>query len=201
MCDHIERKGVFPLGHLAFAYLSYVAAATLTRRPLPASWPLVPLAFGSQLPDLIDKPLAYYGVIVSGRSAAHSLLAAGVFIALVTVVARRMRRRTDSDHVLGRIGAVTPLAFAIGYLSHLVGDSVQPVLAGNYADIGFLLWPLIEAPRYAGDNVAPWIRLLEMYMQPLTHPNIPVIVTAAVMFVALRVWAAAAADFTVRGPH
>ncbi len=185
---------MFPLGHLAFAYLSYVAAAALTRRPLPAPWPLVPLAFGSQLPDLIDKPLAYYGVIVSGRSAAHSLLAAGVFIALVTVAARGVRRRTDPEHVFGRLGAVTPVAFAIGYLSHFVGDSVRPVLAGNYADVSFLLWPLIDAPRYAGDTVAPWIRLLEMYMQPLTHPNIPVIMAAAVVFVSLRVRAAVAAD-------
>jgi hypothetical protein len=185
---------VFPLGHLAFAYLCFVAVVALTRRPLPAAWPLVPLAVGSQLPDLIDKPLAYYGVIVSGRSAAHSLLAAGVCIALITVVASGVRRRTPTDGVLGRLGAVTPAAFAVGYLSHLAGDSVRPVLAGNYGDVGFLLWPLIEVPRYAGDNVAPWIRLLEMYMQPLTHPDIPVIVAAAVVFVALRVRAATAAD-------
>jgi hypothetical protein len=27
----------------------------------------IPLAIGSQLPDLIDKPQVYYGVIASGR--------------------------------------------------------------------------------------------------------------------------------------
>ena len=181
---------MFPLGHLAFAYLCYITVAAVTRRALPARWPLLPLAVGSQLPDLIDKPLAYYGVLVSGRSAAHSVLAAGLWIVGVTLVAQVVRRRAAPDSWTAQFSAVTPATFAIGYLSHLVGDSIRPVLAGEYTEVGFLLWPLIAAPRYTGDNVAPWIRLLNMYMQPLTHPNLPLIVIAGAVFISVRVWLA-----------
>nr|WP_312907624.1 metal-dependent hydrolase [Natronosalvus caseinilyticus] len=180
---------MFPLGHLAFAYLWYVAYAAVTRRPLPARWPLVPLAIGSQVPDLIDKPSAYFGVLESGRSVAHSLLTAVLCVGFITWGAHMLRQRS-AHHWIQRLSAVTPAAFAIGYLSHLVGDSIGPLRSGTYAELTFLLWPALPAPRYTADSVAPWVRLLEVYQQPQTHPELPLIVTALVVFIGIRVWAA-----------
>ncbi|WP_306060024.1 metal-dependent hydrolase [Natronococcus wangiae] len=181
-------RAVFPLGHLAFAYLCYVAYAALTRRPLPARWALFPVAIGSQFPDLIDKPLAYYGVLASGRSVAHSIVIAVLVAGLVTWAGYALQRQRPDHRWVERLSAVTPAAFSIGYLSHLVGDSIGPLLAGAYSELPFLLWPILSVPQHAGDSVAPWIRLLELYQQPQTHPELPLIVTALVVFVSLRVW-------------
>jgi len=186
---HDAPCGVFPLGHLAFAYLCYVAYAALTRRPLPARWALVPVAIGSQFPDLIDKPLAYVGVLASGRSVAHSLLVAALVAGCVTWGAYALDRRRPAYRWVEQLSAVTPAAFAIGYLSHLVGDSLGPLHVGAYAELTYLGWPLLAPPQYAGDSVAPWVRLLELYQQPGTHPQLSLIVTALLVFVALRVWA------------
>ncbi|WP_265110662.1 metal-dependent hydrolase [Halosolutus halophilus] len=179
---------MFPLGHLAFAYLWYVAYAVLARRPLPVRWALVPLAIGSQLPDLLDKPLAYGGVLASGRSVGHSLLITALLVGFVSGGAHALRRRTPAHSRTHQLGAVAPAAFGVGYLSHLVGDSLGPLLAGIHADLTFLLWPVLPAPRYPGDSVAPWMRLLELYQQPQTHPELSLIVAALVVFVSLRVW-------------
>ncbi|WP_254533371.1 metal-dependent hydrolase [Natrinema gelatinilyticum] len=186
---HDSPCSVFPLGHLAFAYLWYVAYAALTRRPLPARWALVPMAIGSQFPDLIDKPLAYYGVLASGRSVAHSLLITVLIAGLVTWGAHVLHRWRPAHRWVGRLCVVTPAAFSIGYLSHLVGDSLGPLRAGAYDSLTYLGWPLLAAPRYAGDSVAPWIRILELYRQSGTHPERPLIVTALLVFISLRVWA------------
>ncbi|MDS0475686.1 metal-dependent hydrolase [Natrinema sp. 1APR25-10V2] len=180
---------MFPLGHLAFAYLCYVAYAALTRRSLPARWALLPLAVGSQFPDLVDKPLAYYGILASGRSAAHSLLSAVLIAGCVTWGVHALHRRYPAHRWGARLYAVTPAAFAIGYLSHLVGDSLAPLRVGASAELTYLGWPLLAAPRYTGDSVAPWVRLLELYRQPGTHPELRLIVTALLVFIGLRIWA------------
>ncbi|ELY76275.1 hypothetical protein C488_08377 [Natrinema pellirubrum DSM 15624] len=147
------------------------------------------MAIGSQFPDLLDKPLAYYGVLASGRSVAHSLLVATLVASLVTWGAHVLHRRRPAHHWVERLAPVTPAAFSIGYLSHLVGDSLEPLLAGASTDVTYLGWPLLAAPRYAGDSVAPWVRLLALYRQPWTHPEAPLIVMALLVFVSLRVWA------------
>ncbi|RQG89707.1 metal-dependent hydrolase [Natrarchaeobius chitinivorans] len=187
---------MFPLGHLAFAYLCFIAYAALTRRHLPARWPLLPLAIGSQLPDVIDKPLAYYGVLSSGRSAGHSIVVAVLLIGLVSWGARKIQRRDPVHPWIAQLSAVTPAAFAIGYLSHLVGDSIGPLLAGNHSGLSFLFWPFLPGPQYSGDSVAPWVRLLEVYLQPHTHPELPLIAVGVFVFVSLRVWHALGSQST-----
>lgn len=90
---------MFPLGHAAVAYLGSVAVAAATRRPLPVHRALAPLAVGSQFPDLLDKPLAYYGVLVSGRSLGHSIFTAALVLVGVRWLSTRVAAPAD-----GRLG-------------------------------------------------------------------------------------------------
>ncbi len=172
---------MFPLGHAAFAYLSYVGLAAATRRPLPVRWALVPLAVGSQLPDLLDKPLAFHGVLASGRSLGHSALVAGLRVAAVWALARRAGAWSA-----GRLLEHAPAAFAVGYLSHLLGDAVEALVAGQYGDPTFLLWPVLPPVLYPGDAVSPVVRLVAVYRTPLSHPDVELILLAAAIFVGLE---------------
>jgi hypothetical protein len=178
---------VLPLGHAAFAYLTYVAVAAATDRNLPARWALVPLAVGSQFPDLIDKPLAFYGLLASGRSMGHSVFVAAVLVGGVAWRVRASGSSTRSGGWRHRLATVAPGALAVGYATHLVGDVLAPVLAGRLWDARFLLWPLASVPRSPVDDVSPLVRLLRQYQQPTAHPQIELIALAATVFVLLRV--------------
>lgn len=90
------------------------------------------------LPDLIDKPLEWLGVVPVGRTIGHSLLFALPLVALVWVLARRA-----SERELG-------VAFAVGYLSHVATDVPWHLLSGEYHELGFLLWPVTHMPPYTG---------------------------------------------------
>jgi hypothetical protein len=122
---------VWPWGHLAFAYLLYSSFVHVWYRRRP-TWPGVALvAVGSQVPDLIDKPLAWtLNVLPSGRSLGHSFLVGTI----VVVVAIALFRRFD----------LKGWPFALGYYSHLLGDSIRPLLDGRFHDLAFLLWPFFE---------------------------------------------------------
>ena len=122
---------MWPWGHLAFAYVLYSSFVRLRYRH-PPTWPSVALvAVGSQAPDLVDKPLAWtLNVLPSGRSFAHSLVFGTVIVVGVVLVLRRL-------------GFPGRGAFAAGYYSHLLGDSYQAVLAGQFREFSFLLWPVI----------------------------------------------------------
>jgi hypothetical protein len=178
---------VLPLGHLAFAYLWYVLYAASSTHQLPARLALVPLAFGSQFPDLIDKPLAYIGVLTYGRSLAHSLFTFALCMFAVWWLTTRLRGRWSTETRAERLRTVTPAAFAIGYASHLLGDTYRFLLTGDLWAARFLLYPLFPVPESPGDDIAPWIRLFEIYQEMGTHPQITFIVLAVVVFVGLRV--------------
>lgn len=129
------RGAVWPWEHAVFGYVAYLAARprALVRADRYAI--LAALA-GSQFPDLIDKPLAWvFGVLPSGRSLAHSLFALAVVCTAVYAFFHVRRREVG-------------LGFAVGYLTHLVGDAIGPALEGSYGELGFLLWPLTPAPAY-----------------------------------------------------
>lgn len=126
---------MWPWEHLAFGYLVY----TLGRRAVGAGSPTpkaaLVLAFATQLPDLVDKPLAWgFELLPNGLSLAHSALVA----VPVSAVAVLVTWRRDSRW-LG-------FAFAVGYLSHLAGDVLYPLALGGDLTVGFLLWPLVERP-------------------------------------------------------
>jgi hypothetical protein len=180
---------VDPLSHAAFAYLWYVGVAALADRRLPARDALVPLFVASQLPDLIDKPLAYVGILASGRSLGHSLLAFVVLAVAVGLLCREFGRVVESARAV-RALAVTPLAFAVGYATHLLGDAYRALLARNYADAGFLLYPFVPARLYPKDGIPPWVRLRRIYLEGEAEIAVPLVLAAAVVFVGLRLWGA-----------
>lgn len=137
---------MMPWGHFAVAFLPYLAYRLLRDRELPARRHTVVLLFATQLPDLVDKPLAWsVHLLPSGRSLAHSLFVAVPLVVLVAVLASR-RGRPE----LG------PL-FTLGYLSHVFGDVYRTLLfappeqwAGTY--VTSLFWPLL--PVQASETTA-----------------------------------------------
>ena len=126
---------MWPWGHAALGYLLYAVYIWLRTRDRPTGRGVLALLLGTQTPDLIDKPLAWYlGVLDYGRSLAHSVLTGGlILLAVVLYLRHRGHRRLAT-------------AFAIGYLSHLVGDSYTFVLSGQWEFLAFLVWPLLPIP-------------------------------------------------------
>lgn len=132
---------MWPWGHLALGYLVYSLAVHLRDRRAPDGVAAVALAFGTQFPDLVDKPLAWtLEVLPHGHSLAHSLITTVVVIAVVTVVLPRRG--------YGRVAA----AFAVGYVSHLFGDALSPVLEGELSALRFLAWPVVPAVESATEG-------------------------------------------------
>lgn len=129
---------MLPFVHLAVGYLCYAAYARRSRDDSPAGAPTIVAVFAAALPDLLDKPLAAFGVVPVGRTLGHSLLFALPLVAIVRIVARR------------RGGPIAGDAFAVGYLSHIATDIPWHLLSGEYQELGFLLWPIAEMPAYTG---------------------------------------------------
>ncbi|TKX60769.1 metal-dependent hydrolase, partial [Halorubrum sp. SP9] len=71
--------------------------------------------------------------------------------------------------------------------SHLLGDTYRFLLSGDLWAARVLLYPLFPVPESPADDIAPWIRLFEIYQEMSTHPQITLIVVAIVVFVGLRV--------------
>lgn len=137
-CPHELPPYVQPVVHLAVGYLCYSGFSRVRYDDTPGAVPAFVAVFGAALPDLIDKPLAFAGVVPVGRTIGHSLLFALLLVALVWGLAR-MRERTE-----------LAVAFAIGYLTHLAADVPWHVLAGDFDELAFLFWPLTEMPPYTG---------------------------------------------------
>ena len=179
---------MLPLGHLAVGYLWYAASAVVSTHRLPAQVALVPLAFGTQFPDLIDKPLAYVGVLTYGRSLAHSMFTFGICTLAVWWIATRLRGRWTTNSLQDRLRSVTPAAFAIGYASHLFGDSYRFILSGDLWAARFLVYPLFPVPESPSDDIPPWIRLIRIYQEMGSHPQLNLTLLAMGVFVGVRVW-------------
>jgi|AntDeeMetagen192_2_1112575.scaffolds.fasta_scaffold01606_4 hypothetical protein len=135
-----QLSTMMPWGHFAVAFLPYLAYRLVGHRDLPSRRATLFLLVASQLPDLIDKPLAWsLHLLPSGRSLAHSLLIAVPLVVLVSVLAARRGR-----------AELGPL-FGFGYLTHVVGDVYRALLytapdqwAGTY--VASLVWPLAPIP-------------------------------------------------------
>lgn len=122
---------MFPWEHLAVGYLAYSLSVRLWYGRPPTGTEAIAVALATQLPDLLDKPLAWeLGVLPSGRSLGHSLLFVVPLVFLVLTATDR------------RIG----VAVAVGVFLHLATDVVHPVALGSPVDWTFLLWPLLERP-------------------------------------------------------
>lgn len=129
---------MLPPVHLAVGYLCYAAVVRLRGTGVPAGQATIVVVLAAALPDLIDKPLAWLGVVDVGRTLGHSLLFTVPVVALVWFLARRADERE-----LG-------IAFATGSLSHVATDVPWHLLSGEYHELGFLLWPITPMPPYTG---------------------------------------------------
>jgi len=128
---------MWPWGHAAFGYL-------LARAGLPVAdvrgWSLVAVLFGTQFPDLVDKPLAWtFAVLPTGRSLAHSLLTLAVVVAIAYAVAGRYGREREA------------IAFGVGAVSHALADGLHAAATLEFGDLTYLLWPLLPSPAYDTD--------------------------------------------------
>lgn len=173
---------MWPWEHLAVAYLAYSLGRRLRKRAPPGHFEALALAFGSQFPDLVDKPLAWtFHVLPSGLSLAHSLLVAVPTTVAVFVLAglRDLRRRSVA------------VAFGTGYVLHLPADGLYPIVYGSAPRWQFLLWPLIPASgaTQAGflENV---VYYLGNYLHVLATPKGLVFVVAELLLLgtALGMW-------------
>ncbi len=128
---------MWPWGHLAVGYLLYSGYARWRLGEPPRAEATMVVVFGTLLPDLVDKPLAWtFGVLPTGRTLAHS-----VVIALPILVALYLwLRRSEHGQLV--------VALGIGWLSHSVSDLPPEVLFGAYADASYLLWPILPSPTY-----------------------------------------------------
>jgi Predicted membrane-bound metal-dependent hydrolase (DUF457). len=133
-----------PLEHFLVALIPVAIYLLLRRRRLPSKSMLVVICFGSLLPDIVDKPIAYADLIPWGRVFMHSLPFAIPVVSLVLIYAVRTNRL--------HLGA----GFSAGYLLHLPGDWHQHLLRGEIPPD--LLWPIVSvpahpnAPYWAGPN-------------------------------------------------
>ncbi|MEY7847897.1 metal-dependent hydrolase [Natrarchaeobius sp. A-rgal3] len=127
-----------PVVHLVVGYICYAAYARWRLDGPPADAPALAAIGGAALPDLIDQSLAAAGITGVTRTIGHSLLFVVPLVAVVWLYTRARDRE-----LLG-------VAFAIGILSHIATDMPWHVLAGDYDELGFLLWPITPMPEYSG---------------------------------------------------
>lgn len=160
---------MWPWGHLAAGYLLYrVVVRRAPAQPLPA----LALAVGTQLPDLIDKPLAWtVQLLPNGRSLGHSLLVAGPLLAALMLSTDGRRRRVA-------------VALASGYLTHLATDALYPVLDGDLYFVGFLGWPAIPPIDYPTVHEGIVSHFLQFTLTPRSGFEILLFAIAALVWVA-----------------
>lgn len=127
---------MWPWEHLALGYLLLSGYTRLRSGRSPGGREAVVVAVATQLPDFVDKPLAWtFDILPSGVSFAHS-----VFTALLLAYALYRLTAWFDIH-----GVVQP--FLVGYLSHLLGDVLYPLLTEGELVVGFLLWPFGPSPQ------------------------------------------------------
>ncbi|NKE34984.1 metal-dependent hydrolase [Natronococcus sp. JC468] len=160
---------MWPLGHAAVGYLLYTLATRSRFDQPPGQIAVLALLVGTQFPDLLDKPLAWYlAVLPTGRTLAHTLLV----LLPVSVAAVALARRTAR--------AEYGIAFALGALAHTLADAA-PSLWGA-ADPNHLLWPLTPVEPY--ESGAPSV--IGLFRESLGDPYF--LLEFALAAVALALW-------------
>lgn len=177
---------MWPWGHLAVGYLLYSPLASVRFRRPPTGRATTLLAVGTQLPDLIDKPLAWgLDVLPAGRSLGHSVVIALLISSLVYAYADR---RDCPD-----VG----LAFGVGYLSHPFVDALFPLLNGQYQYVAYLLWPLFgvwdlppfDIGRLSGRVLIEPLELLLSGYEPVDFDiTVSGLIETTVVLLAGRTW-------------
>lgn len=128
---------MWPWEHAVVGYVLYSLSRRARGRDPPADMPTIALLVGTQLPDLIDKPLSWgLGLFPTGYAVGHSAIVALTLSVAAGWLAVRAERR--------QIGT----AFLFGYWSHLLTDVLNPLRYGNGLAIDRVGWPLVSQPPY-----------------------------------------------------
>lgn len=144
--------------HFAFGYVAVSLTWKVGRRQMDATV-VVAIVVGTQFPDIVDKPLAWYlGVLPAGRSLTHSVFTATAISCLVIAIAIYQGHFHSG------------LAFVVAYATHLLGDALPGLSTGDYQALTFLFWPILSLPKYEGATpvigalseilASPWAYLL-----------------------------------------
>jgi hypothetical protein len=127
---------MLPHGHLALGYILYSVYSRIKYHETINSPTIIFIGVGTQLPDLIDKPLGLLGVLPSGRALGHSLL----FAIPLAVVVGSVLHRWSGEWKLG-------VAFGLSYVSALLGDGALLLIHGTVTrdliEISFWVWPFL----------------------------------------------------------
>ena len=175
---------MWPWEHVAFGYLAYSVASRILSRQPPGRLEALAVTVAAVLPDLIDKPLAWgLGVLPGGRSLAHSLLISSPLLVATVVLGTYFGR--------ARLGA----AVVVGYLSHLAGDVIYPLVTDGELRLGFLVWPLVSPESSSGPPVGLLSRFLELVGEFAVFLATPrglwyLAIELAVLFVISLLWLA-----------
>lgn len=143
---------MWPIEHFVIAFLPAVSYVLVRDHSPPSSSLVFAVFIGSQFPDLIDKPLAYYfGLLPSGRVFMHSL----PFALPIAVCVLAYGVWTDRPRLAG--------GFVLAQLLHLYADNRGSLRAGLTPPD--LLWPFAApqprpaVPYWAGPdgiNILLW---------------------------------------------
>ena len=171
---------MWPWEHLAVGYLVYSLLIRGTTGHSPTTGGTLAAVLGTQFPDLVDKPLAWgTGLLPGGQSLAHSLLFAIPVILTVLLVTTAIDDR--------RLG----VAFGIGYLSHLPGDVVYPLVLGGELNLSFLLWPILPSSGTSSTAMLGYVtELFAEFAATLASPEgvVFLLAEATLILAALSVW-------------
>ncbi|WP_096388806.1 metal-dependent hydrolase [Halopenitus persicus] len=131
---------MWPWEHAAVGYLAYSLALRALGKDPPSDVGTILLLFGTQLPDLVDKPLSWgLGVFPSGYALGHSVLVALPIGALVLAAGVCTARRRAA------------VAFVVGYWAHLIADVMNPLRYRARPAPERVLWPLVPGTPYDQD--------------------------------------------------
>jgi hypothetical protein len=146
---------MWPWTHAALGYLLYTGLTRVRSGTPPGDVATLWLLLGTQLPDLIDKPLAWtFDLVPSGRMLAHTLFVA---VPACWLVHRYWRRRGNPEY---------GVAFGVGYLSHVLSDAIGSVLVGDYAYARFLVWPLLSVPEDQQEGILQELAMADPTLSP-----------------------------------
>ncbi|WP_254538908.1 metal-dependent hydrolase [Halomarina litorea] len=151
---------MWPWEHLAVGYV-LVSLLWRLRGERPDLLAAFAVAFGTQFPDLVDKPLAWvFGVFDSGIAAGHSVLVAVPLCTVLVALAYRA----------GYVRAAA--AFSVGYFSHIPGDAFYPMFYGQPFRWKVFFWPISQgAGEGQVDFLAQVLRFLSRTESFATSPQ------------------------------
>lgn len=171
---------MFPWEHVIVGYVAFSVLSRLLYRKPPGEWAALMVVFGSLLPDLVDKPLAWqYGVFETSDALVHSVFFAVPVCAAFWLLARRRGR--------GSVGA----GLTTGYLLHLPADVIPYYFMTGRWWPERILWPYRTAPPTSGTEFGPHMLVyVGPYLEDLFSgdPSTYVLANLFLLWLAMCLW-------------